>query len=412
MKKFFAVMAVILFAFLDTSACYFSVTTSEAQADFGVDPAEPDMPRIWDRSRSTFGKEDFLKERAEAYAIKRGIIDGNAPDPGARPAAVRKMEQQEIARDLLPPSEAKNALLAAWSPIGPNPIPNGSFPWSGRVIAIAVHPTNPNIVYVGAAQGGLYRSTDGGTNWTALMDNALSLAIGAIAISPSQPETVYVGTGEPNFSSDSFFGVGIYRIDNASTTANISGPFNKNAGNSDIFTGRGIGEIIVHPTNPNVIFAGSTSGLGGIGGAANNVLPSRGIYRSDNAAGASPTFTKMTGLAANTNASIRDLAIDPNDPNILIANAILGGGSGGIYRSTNALAADPTKATFALVEAFNSTSTSELTAEFTAIHPAANADATFYAATGKLCGRGLRSTDGGATGTQHIDNNVCTQRWV
>ena len=83
-----------------------------------------------------------------------------------------------------------------------------------------------------------------------------------------------------------------------------------------------------------MIFASSTSGVGGISGSPNNVLPSRGIYRSDNAAGASPTFTKMTGLAANANASVRDLAIDPNDPNILIANVIIGGGTGGIYRST------------------------------------------------------------------------------
>ena len=408
MKKYFALFGLIVLVLVAAAAVFLPFESSEAQSDLGVDPAEPDMPRIWDRSRSTFGKEEFLKERADAYAIKRGIIDGKLPDPGLRSAAVQKMANQEAARDRLPDSFEKNALLAAWNPIGPNPIPNGSFPWSGRVISIAVHPTNPNIVYVGAAQGGLYRSTDGGTNWTALMDNALSLAIGAIAISPSQPETIYIGTGEPNFSSDSFFGVGIYRIDNASTTANISGPFNKTAANADIFTGRGIGEIIVHPTNPNVIFASSTSGVGGISGSPNNVLPSRGIYRSDNAAGASPTFTKMTGLAANANASVRDLAIDPNDPNILIANAIIGGGTGGIYRSTNAMAADPTTATFTLVEIFNSTSTSELTAEFAAIHPVGNADATFYAATGNLGGRVLRSTNGGATWVQQIDNNFCT----
>lgn len=233
MKKYFALFGLIVLVLVAAAAVFLPFESSEAQSDLGVDPAEPDMPRIWDRSRSTFGKEEFLKERADAYAIKRGIIDGKLPDPGLRSAAVQKMANQEAARDRLPDSFEKNALLAAWNPIGPNPIPNGSFPWSGRVISIAVHPTNPNIVYVGAAQGGLYRSTDGGTNWTALMDNALSLAIGAIAISPSQPETIYIGTGEPNFSSDSFFGVGIYRIDNASTTANISGPFNKTAANAD-----------------------------------------------------------------------------------------------------------------------------------------------------------------------------------
>jgi hypothetical protein len=173
---------------------------------------------------------------------------------------------------------------AAWTEIGPNPIPNGQvnngpqLPVSGRTISIAVHPTNPNIVYVGTAQGGLYRTTDGGTTWVPLMDNALSLAIGAVAISPSSPETIYVGTGEPNFSSDSYFGVGVYRIDNASSGSPvITGPLNDDATNADIFTGRSISKILVHPTNPAIIFVSTTSGIGGIGAAANNILPSRGI---------------------------------------------------------------------------------------------------------------------------------------
>ncbi|MBP6003394.1 MAG: VCBS repeat-containing protein [Pyrinomonadaceae bacterium] len=408
MKKFFGSVAVLGFVLAIAAIFLFPGFSSEAQSDIPVDEVDVDMPKVWTRSRSTFGKEEFLNERAKSFGLRRGLTDESEPDPQLRSKAIDKMEKQEADVARMSDSPDKNALLAAWTAIGPNPIPNGSFPWSGRVIAIAVHPTNANIVYVGAAQGGLYRSTDGGTNWTPLMDNALSLAIGAIAISPSQPETVYVGTGEHNFSTDSFFGVGVYRIDNASTTANLSGPFNKTAANADIFTGRGIGEIVVHPTDPNVIFVASTSGGGGISGSANNVLPARGIYRSNNAAGAAPTFTKMTGLAANLNASVRDIAIDPSNANILVANLIASGGAGGIYRSANALAADPTTATFTQVEIFNSTSTSELTAEFTAIHPAANADATFYAATGNLGGRVLRSTNGGLTWVQQIDNNFCT----
>ena len=193
-----------------------------------------------------------------------------------------------------------NAMLAAWTPLGPAPIPNGqtvsvTTPVSGRTIAIAVHPTNPNIVYVGAAQGGLYRSTDGGTNWTTLMDSELSLAIGAIAIAPSQPDTIYVGTGEVGFCGDCFFGVGVYRIDNASTASPvISGPFNDDLTNADIFTGRGIGAIVVHPTLPGTIFVASGSGIGGIGGTSNNVLPARGLYRSTDATSADLLLRKWS----------------------------------------------------------------------------------------------------------------------
>lgn len=353
-----------------------------------LDHDDPDMPQ---HLKAGVTKEEFMRMRAEGTAMKRGLHEGEDVDPQARPQAVEMLDRQEVERFDLPATRDRTALLAAWSPIGPAPIPNAqvgtgpSTPASGRVLSIAIHPTNPDIVYVGTAQGGLYRSTNGGTTWVALMDNALSLAIGALALAPTNPEILYVGTGESGFCADCFFGVGVYRIENASTTATLLGPFNRDAGNVDVFTGRGIGEIIVHPTDANTIFVGTTSGLGGIGGVANNTLPNRGLYRSTNAAGGSPTFARVTGLAGNGNLSVRDIAIDPSNPNILVANVVANGG--GIYRTANALAADPTTITFTQSEAWASTSTSELTAEFAAIHPVGDTNATFYAAVGNLGGR-------------------------
>ena len=117
------------------------------------------------------------------------------------------------------------------------------------------------------------------------------------------------------------FGVGVYRINNASTTANVSGPFRLNAASADIFSGRAIGEIIVHPTNADIIFVASASGVGGIlGNTTGLTLPSRGIYRCNNATSANPVFAKLTGLLADLNVSVRDIAIDPSNPNILIAS--------------------------------------------------------------------------------------------
>jgi hypothetical protein len=321
------------------------------------------------------------------------------------------MTKQEENIINLPNSPKRNSLLATWTEIGPNPIPNGQVqagtrtPVSGRTIAIAVHPTNPNLVYVGTAQGGLYRTTDGGTTWTTMMDNALSLAIGAVAIAPSQPDTIYVGTGEHNFSADSFFGVGVYRIDNASTASpTLSGPFG-----SANFTGRGISKIIVHPTNPATIFVASTSGVGGLINAATSPLPNRGVYRSTDATSASPTFSQIGVTPAGANVSVRDIAIDPANPNILIANSVINS-TGGIMRSTDALSATPT---WTQAFAFNTgTSTSNLTAEFATIHPIADANATFYAAVGNNAagtgtGRMLKSTDGGATFTQVNSTTFC-----
>ncbi len=369
---------------------------------------DPDLPSF----SNNITKEEFMKMRSEGIGIKRGIEPGSTFNPLNRINAINKMEQQQ-ARLATNPSLAPSSVLAAWTEIGPNPIPNGQvvsgsqLPVSGRTVAIAVHPTNANILYVGTAQGGLFRSIDGGTTWTPLMDNALSLAVGAVAICPSQPETIYVGTGEANFSADSYFGVGVYRIDNASSaTPTITGPL----GGAE-FYGRAISRIVVDPTNPATIFVASTSGVGGIVAVATSPLPNRGVFRCTNATSASPTFTQIGVLASpSNNVSVRDIAIDPNDPNILIANLVLNT-TGGIMRTTNALAATPT---WTQAFAFNTgTSTSNLTAEFAAIHPAGDLNATFYAAvgntaTGSGAGRILKSTDGGATFTQVNAVTFCT----
>ena len=106
--------------------------------------------------------------------------------------------------------EAMHPLASsAWTPIGPEPtIPllaeafGGSPNVSGRVTAISVDPTNASIVYIGGADGGVWKTTNGGANWTPLTDAEVSLAIGAIAIDPSNHNIIYAGTGEDNNNQD------------------------------------------------------------------------------------------------------------------------------------------------------------------------------------------------------------------
>ena len=368
---------------------------------------DPDVPDIVKKAKAQMTKEEYRHRRAEQIDLYRGMEDGdNAENIRSRNQAIVKMTEQEDAMRARPSNPTNDALLAAWTPLGPDPIPNGqtvsvSTPVSGRVTAIDVHPTNPDLVYVGTAQGGVYRSLDGGATWTPLLDAGLSLAVGAVRIAPSQPETVYIGTGEPNFSSDSYFGVGIYRIDSASTTAVVSGPFGTE------FTGRSIAEILVHPTDPATIFVASASAAAAInGGSAPPTVANRGIYRSSNATSGAPTFAQLPYPFANQNLSCRDMVLDAQNPNFLVAWVVANGG--GVIVSNNALTGSPAAVTFTQPVSVSSTTTSELNGELAIQRSVGAPQPTVYVATGNLGGRVLRSTDGGVTFPQQVDNNFCT----
>jgi hypothetical protein len=343
---------------------------SPDRLDLDTDTDSADLPAFFKGSIDT---EDYLRMRNAHIRRLRGLMDkeyspsrrnGAISDARAREQQLRQAAQgagipdpnfvgpttPQASSSLLPAS-----LLQAWTPLGPSPIPNGqttavSQAVSGRVTNIVIHPTNENIVYVGTAQGGVYRTLDGGTTWTALTDDALSLANGALALDPLDPTTLFVGTGEGNLSADSFSGVGLYIIKHADSTPQLLGPFNLDTTGTDVFTGRAITRILVDPLDDNVVFVSTTSGIGGIG--ADSIpsvllanLPSRGLYRSTNAMSAGPRFSKITVQPANGgNRGITDIAFGAT-PNTLIAGVngfSTGGNDGGIWLSTNALDPTPT----------------------------------------------------------------------
>jgi hypothetical protein len=309
---------------------------------------------------SRIDREQYLRERDEYIARKRGIEPGRPFDPTLRGRAIEQMERQEknsrlesiVNGDLTPASGG------AWTPIGPLTLPNGvgSSPTSGRVTAIAVDPSNSQKVYLGTAQGGVWRSLDGGTTWTSIFDNAQTQAIGALALAPSNPTILYVGTGEFNSCGDCFFGVGLYRIDNADTSASLVGPINpfETIGNLNynVFNGRSITKILVHPSDPATIWVSTARGVGGSGANALGQVPAiapRGLFRSNNATSSSPTFTKLTVNMDNSfdspqtgNADVVDMVMEPGVPdNVTVAVIGLTTGFGGIYRTTNATAPSP-----------------------------------------------------------------------
>ncbi len=246
-----------------------------------------------------------------------------------------------------------------WHPLGPSPIPNGQtfgpteVPVSGRVSAIAVDPHDPNLVYVGGAQGGVYRSSDGGQNWTQLLVGAKNFAIGCITVDPVDHNIIFIGTGEGNLSADSYFGVGVYVVRNAKLgTPKLEGPFNLDETGTNVFTYRSIVSIVVDPKNDNIVFCASSSGAGGLGakvGYPSTAVPLRGLYRSRNFLTGTHRFQRLN-VGPGTNTIVTSAVLDPANPSHLVC-AVFGQVSGtstdqnpqgGIYYTDDALAANPT----------------------------------------------------------------------
>ncbi|MFJ5549119.1 WD40/YVTN/BNR-like repeat-containing protein [Streptomyces sp. NPDC093225] len=96
-----------------------------------------------------------------------------------------------------------------WTPMGPGPLVVGSVAWSGRALSIAVDPTDTDTVYLGTANGGVWKSTDRGLTWTPKSDFQRSLAIGALAVDPNDHLHVVAGTGEWGSSADTYYGGGL-----------------------------------------------------------------------------------------------------------------------------------------------------------------------------------------------------------
>ena len=322
---------------------------------------------------SKIDREEYLRLRGEYFGRLRGIEPGRPFDPQMRSRAIEQMDRQEKGRRIesLVNGGLTPAAGGAWTALGPTTITNGqslqggNTAVSGRVTAIVVDPGNASNVYLGTAQGGVWRSQDGGTTWAAIFDSADSLAIGALALAPSDTTKLYVGTGEFNGCGDCFFGAGLYRIDNVNTSPSLVGPINPTQTVSNftypVFNGRGITKIVVHPTDPTIIFVSTGRGVAGSGanslGLVGSVpsLATRGLWRSTNATSAagSVTFQKLVVTTDNSpdapatgNVDTTDIVMEPGVPNNLLV-AVIGlssptAGLGGIYRTTNALAGTPT----------------------------------------------------------------------
>ncbi|HMD06403.1 MAG TPA: hypothetical protein VKH63_02645 [Candidatus Acidoferrum sp.] len=167
-----------------------------------------------------------------------------------------------------------------------------------RIASVAGVPGDPSTYYAGAASGGVWKSTDGGNRWTPIFDKQPAAAIGALAVAPTDPSVVWAGTGEAWVIRDSdVIGNGIYKSTDAGKTWT-------NMGLQE--TGR-IGRIIVHPSNPDVVFACAL-------GRATGPQQERGVFRTVDGG---QHWERV--LFAGENIGCSGLSMDPHNPRVLFA---------------------------------------------------------------------------------------------
>ena len=168
---------------------------------------------------------------------------------------------------------------------------------SGRVTSIDVVHSNPDIMYSGTASGGLWKSTSGGIKWTPIFENEATASIGAIAIQQSNPSVIWVGTGEGNPRNSLNGGYGIYKSLDGGKNWLLMG----------LEKTRHIHRIIIHPTNPDIVYAAAI-------GSPWGKHKERGVYKTINGG---KTWSKI--LYTNPKSGAADLVMDPQNPNKLIA---------------------------------------------------------------------------------------------
>ena len=284
MRRFIDLPAFLLLFVLSFTFVQFQREPQEREAEL------QSMPGDW-----------FFRQRA----YPQGYID-----PELRKASLMQAEQLKAQMNL--------HLSPTWQFRGPTNV-------GGRITTMAISQQNPNILYIGAADGGVFKSTNAGVNWIPLTDDQRSLSMGAIAVDPTNDNILYAGTGEANSSGDSYDGFGVMKTTNGGTTWFSTG----------LEETRHIGKIVIDPTNTQVVYV---AGMGNLFTGNSG----RGVYKTTDGGS---SWTQV--LFVNDTTGVVDIDINTQNPNILMAASwqrrrgpegriYVGGPGTGVYRTTDA----------------------------------------------------------------------------
>ena len=237
---------------------------------------------IPDNENEITGEKETGKFPNDNEYLKRTFPFGKA-DPDAHLIALK---QAQGMREVTDNSQSE----PQWEFAGPTNV-------GGRFSDLEYDPNNPNIIYAGAATGGIFKSTNAGLNFFPIFDDQAVLPIGDIAVDPVNSNIIYAGTGEANGGHNNFAGGGIYKSTNGGANWQMIGLQNTVS----------IGRIVINPLNPLKVYVAAVGSYFGPN-------PERGIYRSIDG-GAS--WSKILFISDSTGAI--DIAMDQINPDNLLA---------------------------------------------------------------------------------------------
>ncbi len=251
-----------------------------------IDELKTEFDSYWkthDRDAKGSGFKPFM--RWENHWREFENPDGLIITPGQMTAAFNRKNAKKLNRSL----SAFSLPSSNWQAVGPFTI-TGTGSWStgqGRVNVVYEDPTNSNTLYIGTPAGGIWKSTTGGTSWTALSDNLPQIGVSGIAVDPNNNNTIYIATGDCDGSNT--YSIGVLKSIDGGITWNTTGL---------TFTGRDnyAGDILINPTDSNMIW----------------VATSVGIYKSINA-GATFLLVRTGDFAQGR------IRLKPNDPTTIYA---------------------------------------------------------------------------------------------
>lgn len=272
--------------------------------------------RLKGAARKAAGIEWYMAQRA--YGL--GYIPQDAEIHAVEDVRSRMMP--ELAASL----QKSTASSLNWQYHGPGNI-------GGRLRGLIVHPTNPNILYVGSVAGGVWKSTNAGASWSPTMNDLITLNISALAMKPNDPNTLYAGTGEGMMYSDNLPGRGMLKTSDGGVTwrrahiaQGLDSPF--------------IMALAVSPANPNVIYAAGRRAYLSVPWPAETV-PDAGInaiFKSTDSGDTWQDVTTGKGIDHNPARTFdnipTEVVVSPNDANVIYAAFGLYYW-GGIWKSTN-----------------------------------------------------------------------------